>query len=82
MAYGRDGQIQHGLKNPFREGTTDVLISPLDFLSKLAVLVPRPRYNLVRYHGVLARLPQLSHDLTLFLGFRIAKWLFLLMSRA
>ena len=31
---------------------------------------------------VLARLPQLNHDLTLFLSFRIAKWLFLLMSRA
>ena len=27
----------------------------LDFLSKLAALVPRPRHNLVRYHGVLAR---------------------------
>jgi hypothetical protein len=28
------------------------LFSPLDFLSKLAALVPRPRHNLVRYHGV------------------------------
>ena len=26
----------------------------LDFLSKLAALVPRPRHNLVRYHGVFA----------------------------
>ena len=26
----------------------------LDFLSTLAVLVPRPRHNLVRYHGVFA----------------------------
>ena len=32
--------------------------------------------------AVLARLPQLNHDLTLFLSFRIAKWLFLLMSIA
>ena len=31
---------------------------------------------------LLTRLPQLNHDLTLFLSFRIAKWLFLLMSRA
>ncbi|MBL4679949.1 MAG: transposase [Pseudomonadales bacterium] len=29
------------------------MFSPLDFLSKLAALIPRPRYNLVRYHGVL-----------------------------
>jgi hypothetical protein len=31
------------------------VFSPLDFLSKLAALVPRPRHNLVRYHGVFAR---------------------------
>ena len=46
--------IQYELKNPFRDGTSHILFSPLDFLSKLAALVPRPRYNLVRYHGVLA----------------------------
>ena len=49
-----DGKIQYELKNPFRDGTTHILFSPLDFLSKLAALVPRPRYNLVRYHGVFA----------------------------
>ena len=48
------GRIQYQLKNPFRNGTTHILFSPLDFLSKLAALVPRPRHNLVRYHGVLA----------------------------
>ena len=30
------------------------LFSPLDFISKLVALVPRPRRHLVRYHGVLA----------------------------
>ena len=53
-----DGQIQYALKNPFRHGTTHILFSPLDFLSKLAALVPRPRprprHHLVRYHGVFA----------------------------
>ncbi len=49
-----DGQIQYELKNPFSNGTTHILFSPLDFLSKLAALIPRPRHNLVRYHGVLA----------------------------
>ena len=49
-----DGQIQYELKNPFSNGTTHILFSPLDFLSKLTALVPRPRHNLVRYHGVLA----------------------------
>jgi len=50
-----DGKIQYELKNPFRNGTTHILFSTLDFLSKLAALIPRPRHNLVRYHGVLAR---------------------------
>ncbi|MFP6808706.1 MAG: transposase [Pseudomonadales bacterium] len=49
-----DGSIQYELKNPFRNGTTHILFSPLDFLSKLAALVRRPRHNLVRYHGVFA----------------------------
>ncbi len=50
-----DGKIQYELKNPFSNGTTHILFSPLDFLSKLAALVSRPRYNLVRYHGVFVR---------------------------
>ena len=49
-----DGKIQYELKNPFRNGTTHILYSPLDFLSKLAALVPSPRHNLVRYHGIFA----------------------------
>ena len=27
---------------------------PLDFIARLAALVPRPRVNLIRYHGVFA----------------------------
>ena len=29
-------------------------MSPLKFLQRLAVLVPRPRLHLIRFHGVLA----------------------------
>jgi hypothetical protein len=49
-----DEQIHYKQKNPFRDGTTHILFSPLDFISKLAALVLRLRYNLVRYHGDLA----------------------------
>jgi ribosomal protein S27E len=49
-----DGKIQYELKNPFSNGTTHILFSPLDFLRKLAALVPRPRHNLIRYHGIFA----------------------------
>jgi len=44
----------HRLKRPFHDGTTEFLFEPLDFLARLAALVPRPRSHLLRYHGVLA----------------------------
>jgi hypothetical protein len=55
LAVGVDGKIQFALKNPFRDGAKHILFSSVDFLSKLAALVPGLRHNLVRYHGVLAR---------------------------
>jgi hypothetical protein len=39
---------------PYNNGTTHVVFEPLDFLARLAALVPRPRVNLTRYHGVFA----------------------------
>ena len=41
------------LRQPWRDGTTDVVFDPVEFLGRLAVLVPRPRINLILYHGVL-----------------------------
>jgi len=49
-----DGLVVHELKHPFRDGTTHMLFEPLDFLARLAALVPRPRAHLVRYHGLFA----------------------------
>ena len=37
-----------------RDGTTHVLFEPLDFIARLAALVPKPRVNLTRFHGVFA----------------------------
>jgi hypothetical protein len=31
-----------------------LVLSPLEFMQRLAALVPRPRLHLIRYHGVLA----------------------------
>ena len=42
------------LKTPWSDGTTHLLLSPLEFIEKLAALIPPPRLNLVRYHGILA----------------------------
>ncbi len=49
-----DDKLSFGLKTPWDDGTTHIVLSPLEFLEKLAALVPPPRVNLVRYHGVLA----------------------------
>jgi hypothetical protein len=48
------GKVRYQLKAPWRNGTTHVVYEPLDFLAKLASLVPRPRVNPTRYHGVFA----------------------------
>ena len=42
------------LKTPWSDGTTHLLLSPLELIEKLAALIPPPRLNLVRYHGILA----------------------------
>ena len=48
------GKVVYLLKTPYRDGTTHMVFEPLDFIARLAALVPRPRVNLTRYHGVLA----------------------------
>jgi len=59
LAMGRLTQISEDklafqLKTPWGDGTTHIILSPLELIEKLAALVPPPRVNLVRYHGVLA----------------------------
>jgi hypothetical protein len=48
-----DGQVCLTLRHPWAEGTTHVVFDPVEFLGRLAVLVPRPRVNLILYYGVL-----------------------------
>mgnify|MGYP006053071557 FL=1 len=48
------GQVVLKLKAAWRDGTTHLVMSPLEFMQRLAALVPRPRLHLIRFHGVLA----------------------------
>jgi len=50
----RNGRVRYELKTLWRNGTTHVIFEPLDFISRLVALVPRPRVNLTRFHGVFA----------------------------
>ena len=47
-----DGRVALRLKRPWRDGTAGMLFEPLDFLGKLVALVPPPRMNTIRFHGV------------------------------
>ena len=49
-----NGNIRYQLKTPYKDGTTHVIFEPLDFIARLAALVPKPRVNLTRFHGVFA----------------------------
>lgn len=40
------------LKSPYRNGSTHIVMSPQEFMQRLAALVPRPRLHLIRFHGV------------------------------
>ena len=48
------GQVVLKLKTAWRDGTTHIVMSPLEFMQRLAALVPRPRLQLIRFHGALA----------------------------
>jgi hypothetical protein len=59
LSLSSTGKVVYTLKTPYRDGTTQVAfegaaICPVDFIARLAALVPKPRVNLTRYHGVLA----------------------------
>jgi hypothetical protein len=48
-----DGRLSYRLKTPWQNGTTDVIFERLEFMARLAALIPVPRKNLIHYYGVL-----------------------------
>ena len=54
MALTASGQLRYSLKTPYRDGTTHIVLEPLDLMARLAALVPPPRMHLTRFHGVFA----------------------------
>ena len=70
--------MRYPLKTPYRDGTTGdrrshAIFEPLDFIARLAALVPKPRVNLTRFHGVFVRggpPPNSRHRVTITPAFR------------
>ena len=49
-----DGRVSYKLPKPFWTGQTHVVLAPVDFLRRLAALIPPPRFHTIRYHGLFA----------------------------
>jgi len=51
LSLTENSKIRYELKTPYNDGTTHIIYEPLDFMARLAALVPKPRVNLTRFHG-------------------------------
>jgi hypothetical protein len=49
-----DGRALYRFRRPRMDGSTHLLLEPVELLEKLAALVPPPRAHLVHYSGILA----------------------------
>ena len=54
-----NNQILYKLKTPWKNGITHFSYSGLDFIARLVALIPPPKMNMIRYHGVFA--PNFKH---------------------
>lgn len=49
-----DGKLRVKLKSAWSDGTSSIILTPMEFLERLVAIVPPPRKNLIRYAGVFA----------------------------
>ena len=52
LSLASNGSVVVALKTPYDDGTSHVVLSPMEFMGHLIALVPKPRVNLTRFHGV------------------------------
>jgi hypothetical protein len=52
LSLAGNGNVVVALKTPYDDGTSHVVLTPMEFMGRLAALVPKPRVNLTRFHGV------------------------------
>jgi hypothetical protein len=50
LSLAPDGRVVYALRRHWKDGTGTVVFDPLDFIARLAALVPRPRAHLLTYH--------------------------------
>jgi hypothetical protein len=49
-----DGRLRLGLRKPGADGTSALLLQPLDFIARLVAAMLLPRFHVLRFHGLLA----------------------------
>jgi hypothetical protein len=52
LSLASSGNVIVALKTPYDDGTSHVVLSPTELMGRLVALVPKPRVNLTRFHGV------------------------------
>jgi hypothetical protein len=57
-----DGQILLRFKRALADGSTEVRLQPMEFLRRLASLVPPPGFHLVAYYGIFGSRSKLRRD--------------------
>lgn len=63
LSRSSDGRVIYRLRRPWANGTHSIVFESMDFVSKLLPLVPPPRVNQVRYHGVFGPHSRLRPDI-------------------
>ncbi len=54
LARTPDGDVVLTFKRAWDDGTRAHVLTPVEFIARLAAIVPRPRRHLLHFHGVLA----------------------------
>jgi hypothetical protein len=54
LSWTADGKVRLKLRKPSATGRTSIVLQPVEFLRRLAAAIPRPRQNLIRFHGCFA----------------------------
>lgn len=49
-----DGSLRYEMKKAWRDGTHAIVLQPLDLIARLCAMIPPPRFNMIRFHGVFA----------------------------
>ena len=62
MSWTKDGRIAYQVKYARSPTRTHLLLEPMQFMARLAALIPAPRHPLVRYVGVLSSARYFGQD--------------------